>query len=242
MTQEKLYIIMPAYNEDMNIEKVIRHWHPIVEKIGPESRIVVIDDGSRDHTWRILQECQIRYPQLLPLHKENGGHGPAVLYGYHFAIQNHADYIFQTDSDGQTRAEEFWKFWNRRSLCGLLVGKRVHRQDGLDRMMVTRILRLVILFIFHVWIEDANTPYRLMKQEELRQVLSMIPSDYPLPNVMMSVIYKKQRRRVLYYPITFLPRQGGKNSINLKKIVKIGWNALSDFRNFSKMWFGGKRA
>ena len=43
--------------------------------------------------------------------KTNGGHGHTVLYGYRYAIEKGANYIFQTDSDGQRNPEEFDQFW-----------------------------------------------------------------------------------------------------------------------------------
>ena len=52
---EKLYIVIPAYNEEENIEQVVRDWYPVVEGIGGESRLVVIDDGSKDSTWAKMQ-------------------------------------------------------------------------------------------------------------------------------------------------------------------------------------------
>lgn len=52
-------------------------------------------------------KSQDRYPQLIGITKPNSGHGATVLYAYKYAIQNGADYVFQTDSDGQTLTEEF---------------------------------------------------------------------------------------------------------------------------------------
>ena len=50
-------------------------------------------------------------PLLVAQTKPNGGHGSTVLYGYRYAIENGADYVFQTDSDGQTPPSEFDEFW-----------------------------------------------------------------------------------------------------------------------------------
>src|SRR5699024_11697698 len=63
---DRLYIVIPAYNEEENIEQVIRDWHPVVERHSAEgtSRLVVIDDGSKDGTYKILQEYQKKYPLL----------------------------------------------------------------------------------------------------------------------------------------------------------------------------------
>ncbi len=231
--EEKLYIVMPAYNEEENIEMVIAGWHPIVEKVGRESRLVIMDDGSKDHTFEKLRECEKKYPQLIGVTKKNEGHGATVLEAYRYAIANGADYIFQTDSDGQTVPEEFWQLWDNRKKGGLHIGQRKEREDGISRIFVTRVLRFVLFLVFKVWAVDANTPFRLMEAKELQEVLKKIPEGFNLSNVIMTVVYEK-KKAVTYYPITFHPRQGGKNSINLKKICKIGWQAVKDFHKISK--------
>ena len=105
---DTLYIVIPAYNESENIKRTIEEWCPVVEKHngGGASRLVIINDGSRDDTYEIASaECET-HPLLTVLTKPNGGHGSTVLYGYRYALENGADYIFQTDSDGQTDPEE----------------------------------------------------------------------------------------------------------------------------------------
>lgn len=220
---------MPAYNEEANIEKVISDWYPIVEKIGEGSRLVIIDDGSKDRTYELMKKAAKNRPQFVPLTKENKGHGATVLYGYQYALREKPDYIFQTDSDGQTNPDEFWGFWEQRHRYDMLIGHRNKREDGLSRIFVTKVLGLVIRVCFHVKVTDANTPFRLMKAEVLRQQIRLIPKDFNLSNVLISVIYAKKKLKVKYIPITFRPRQGGKNSINLKKIFGIGCQAVRDF-------------
>ncbi len=87
---DNLFIIAPAYNESANIEKFINDWYPIVEKydVDGTSRLVIVNDGSKDNTYEIVKECAAKMPLLTPLTKANGGHGSAILYGYRFAIQN----------------------------------------------------------------------------------------------------------------------------------------------------------
>ena len=159
---DRLYIVIPAYNEEENIEQVIRDWYPVVERHSAEgtSRLVVIDDGSKDGTYKILQEYQKKYPLLEAVTKPNAGHGATVLYGYHYALEHGADYVFQTDSDGQTLPEEFEPFWEQREQYDLLIGKRCHRQDGKSRIFVTRVLRLVVGLTFRVWVEIDRNDHR----------------------------------------------------------------------------------
>lgn len=234
-TADNLYIVMPAYNEEMNIEAVTREWHPIVEKIGGDSRLVVIDDGSKDATYEKLMELKKELPRLEALTKQNGGHGATLLYGYHYALEQGADYIFQTDSDGQTLPEEFEEFWNQRQEYGVLIGARNKRQDGLSRVFVTKVLKIVLRLIFGINIEDANTPFRLMKRDILLKYIEKVPKDFNLSNVMLMVLFIKNKESVKFIPITFRPRRGGENSINLVKITKIGWQAVKDFSALRKI-------
>lgn len=235
---DRLYIIIPAYNESANIRRTVEEWYPVVERHhgGGTSRLVVIDDGSRDQTLEILRDCAKTKPLLLPLTKENGGHGAAVLYGYHYALKEGADYVFQTDSDGQTVPEEFEAFWRRRKNYDMVIGWRRERQDGFGRILVTRVLKAVVLLCFQVNIADVNTPYRLMKASTLKKYIGLIPKNFNLSNVLLCVIFVKKKCRVKFIPITFRKRQGGVNSINMKKITAIGIRALKDFARLSLRW------
>ncbi len=233
-SNDVLYIVIPAYNEEMNIEAVAREWHEVVAGIGPESRLVIINDGSKDHTYDKLVELSKDLPQLLPVTKPNGGHGATVLFGYHYCVDHHADYIFQTDSDGQTLPSEFPPFWAQRTEHAAIIGSRNHRQDGFSRVFVTKVLKLVVRVIFGLKVKDANTPYRLMSRETLVRYLPRIPKDFNLSNVLLTVLMVDAKEDVLFLPITFRPRQGGVNSINMKRIFKIGRQAVKDFKQIKQ--------
>lgn len=233
---EKLYIVIPAYNEESNIEQVINDWYPIIEKYNGnmESRLLVIDDGSKDNTYEVLTKLAQSRPLLLPVTKVNSGHGATVLYGYNFALDNGADFIFQTDSDGQTIASEFHQFWEQREQYDMLIGWRNNRADGFARIFVTKVLKFVLNLCFGVNIKDANTPFRLMNAKILKNYIGNVPKDFNLSNVIISVIYAKAKKKVKYIPITFRARQGGVNSINMKKIFVIGKKAIKDFYEINK--------
>lgn len=233
----KIYFVMPAYNEAENIENTIQQWYPVVKKLadeGEESRLAIANDGSKDNTFAIMQGLKEKYPLFEPLDKPNSGHGATVLYLYRHAIKNGADFIFQTDSDGQTNPDEFWQMWEKRKMFDFQIGYRKGREDGGSRIFVTKTLRLVVWMMFHVWVTDANTPFRLMATDKLQPIMDVIPADYFLCNVAISAIAVKWHYKIGWYTITFRPRQGGVNSINMKRIFKIGWKALSDFMTINK--------
>lgn len=234
---KSIYFVMPAYNEEANIEDVIKQWHPICERInqlGDNAKLVIANDGSKDNTYKIMKNLEEKYPYFIAIDKPNSGHGATVLYLYRYAIDNGADYVFQTDSDGQTLPDEFWQMWDNKEKYDFQIGTRGGRQDGGSRVFVTKTLRFVVWCMFHVWVKDANTPFRLLDVEKLKPILDIIPTDYNLANVAVSAIAVRWNYNIAWYPITFRPRQGGVNSINMKRIFKIGVKALSDFRMINK--------
>ena len=231
---EKLYIVIPAYNEEQNIRGVIDAWYPIVEKIGNDSKLVIINDGSKDNTFEIMQEYAKKKPMLLPLTKPNGGHGPTLLYGYRFALKEGAQYIFQTDSDGQTDPHEFAKFWEQRHEYDAIIGNRVVRGDGKARKFVENTVCFLLKLYFGVKVKDANAPFRLMKASLVSKYIDKLWEDYNLPNIMFTTYFSFYNEKIKFEEISFKPRQAGTNSINIKKIIKIGWKALSDFKILKK--------
>ena len=230
-----LYIVMPAYNEEDNIELVVKQWYPLLERKAEKSRMVIADYGSSDRTHEILLKLrETEYPKLEILDTHNQFHGPKVLALYRYAISQGADYIFQTDSDGQTDPGEFRKFWELRNEYDGIFGNRTIRGDGQSRAFVEKVVCLLLYIYFGVKIPDANAPFRLMKAETVNKYLSKFMEDYALPNIMITTYFSYYRERMLFQEITFKPRLRGNNSINFKKIIKIGWKSLKDFAWFRK--------
>lgn len=231
-----LYVVIPAYNEEANIEQCINDWYPIVSRHSGngKSRLVIINDGSKDSTYEVMKKLAEELPLFTPLTKTNGGHGHTVLYGYQYAIDNGADYIFQTDSDGQTNPEEFEAFWDFASDFDAVIGNRTVRGDGNDRKFVENTVCFFLKCIFGIKVDDANAPFRLMKASLVDKYIWKIPEDFNIPNIMFTTYFVYLHEKVKFIPISFKPRQGGKNSINVKKIVEIGWKAVGDFRRLRR--------
>lgn len=231
---ESLYIVMPAYNEEANIETVVRQWYPMLEGKGETSRLVIADSGSTDKTHEILVNLQKELAQLDILTDTERQHGPKVIALYDYAIRNGIDYVFQTDSDGQTNPDEFDTFWRLRDQYDGIFGYRNHRGDGKSRAFVENVVCFLLKFYFGVKVPDANAPFRLMKVDVVKKYLHKLPSDFNIPNIMMTTYFVYYKERVTFRTISFKPRQGGVNSINIPRIVKIGWKALGDFRELKK--------
>ena len=89
--------------------------------------------------------------------------------------------------------------------------------------------------IFHIDVEDANTPYRLIKHDVLAKYYKQIPKSFNLSNVLLAVLLVYNKEKIKFLPITFRNRQGGVNSINFKNITKIGTKAIKDFKEIKKV-------
>lgn len=233
---ETLYIVMPAYNEEANIKATLDAWYPVIEKHNKtgNSRLVVVNDGSKDNTYKTMQEYAETHPLFVPLTKPNGGHGSTVIFAYDYAIKSGADWIFQTDSDGQTNPDEFENFWNERDNYDAIFGNRTVRGDGKSRAFVEKVVCMLVKHYFGVKVPDANAPFRLMRADKVSKYLGKLKPDYNLPNIMMTTYFVYYKDRVTFKEISFKPREKGTNSINIKKIIKIGQQALKDFRELKK--------
>ncbi|MEE8885749.1 MAG: glycosyltransferase family 2 protein [Eubacteriales bacterium] len=233
---DTLFIIMPAYNESANIRQTVENWYPIVEAHdgGGTSRLVVLNDGSTDNTLEVLQELESSRELMTVISKPNSGHGPTLIRGYHYALDSGADYIFQTDSDGQTDPADFDRFWRRRMSYDALFGNRTNRADGRSRKFVEKTLCRMLKHYFGVSVPDANAPYRLMRADYVRSLLPLFPEDYFLPNVMLTALGVYYGKNIRFLPVYFRKRQGGTDSVNVGKIARIGFDSLADFRKIRK--------
>ena len=85
---EKLAVIMPVYNEEEAIGKVLDKWVSALDKIGMEYTINPYNDGSKDDSLKVIQAKEKEYPGKVIAHtKPNGGHGPTILQGYREAAE-----------------------------------------------------------------------------------------------------------------------------------------------------------
>lgn len=229
-----LFIVMPAYNEEENIENVVKSWYSILAGKSDNSRLVVADSGSTDNTHGILNALKENYPKLEILSYTGKQHGPKIIALYDYAIKQGADYIFQTDSDGQTDPAEFESFWKMRDQYDGIFGHRKKRGDGVSRAFVEKVVCILLRIYFGVRVPDANAPFRLMNSKCVKKYLYNFPKDYNLPNIMITTYFVYYKEKYIFKPISFRQRQGGINSINIPKIIRIGWKAMGDFRTLKK--------
>lgn len=233
-SEDTLYVVMPAYNEEKTIEQVVVSWAKVLKNGSKMSRIVVADSGSTDGTHEILMGLKKKIKQLEILENTKQFHGPKVIALYKYAIEKGADYIFQTDSDGQTDPKEFAEFWKNRLEYDGVVGYRKKRGDGKARAFVEKVVCWLLGLFFKVKVPDANAPFRLMSVVLVKKYIKRIPQDYALPNIIMTAYFARFNENIVFREVSFESRTKGTNSINMKKIFMIGFESIFSFFAFRK--------
>jgi len=221
---------MPVYNEEASLRKVVCEWFDEIENWTENFIFLAIDDGSKDRSLALLGRLREKFGPRLVIHsRTNRGHGQSCLEGYRMAGEMGAEYVFQIDSDGQCDPQYFFRLWRIRRQYAVIYGVRTRRDDGLMRLMVSMVLRVMILLAFRVVCMDANVPYRLMRTEAVIGHVARIPAHIYLANAALAVLLAKNKEiRHAYISIGFRERYGGEPSIPSSVFAK---KAVEFYRN-----------
>ncbi len=158
---ESLTIAIPAYNEQENIEWVIKDTLKSLPKYFKDYEVVVVDDGSSDNTGKIVDRLIKKYPQLKVVHQPNGGYSKAMLAGIKAASK---DYVAYLPADGQFLVEDMRHCFEIMSNFDLILGYRGSRPDyPTKRIVMSYGYLLLLLFLFDIkyidvgWVNIWNT-------------------------------------------------------------------------------------
>ncbi len=221
----ELAVIIPAYNEEENIEKTLSLWSEVLEKLKIDYQIHIYNDGSKDST-RERIESFCRQNKKIKLHnQENIGHGPTLIKGYKENIDS--TWIFQADSDNEIPPQYFSKMWEKRNNFDFLIGKRTNRKSPLTRKIVSFISRILVWIFYSKRIYDVNSPFRLMKTEKFKPLFKILPPQIFAPNLLVSGFAGYKRLSIFEFPVPYSKRNFGKESLNLKKLF---FSSLRSFK------------
>ena len=227
----ELAVVMPVYNEAANVSAVLREWFDSLRIVAPNFVLFAVNDGSKDRTAEILDSLRKELgPRLRVVNKSNSGHGLTCREGYELALRGGSPWIFQIDSDGQCDPVFFDTLYRNRVGYDCVFGHRRTRDDGIGRVIISFCCRFLLWLVTGTYLTDPNVPYRLMRSSALRKALRKVPADFELQNIGLTFALKQQPELAWKYcPIHFRARRGGENSINYRKIAKMGINLLRDF-------------
>jgi glycosyltransferase involved in cell wall biosynthesis len=205
----RLLIIIPAFNEEASIGRVIVQVYEAV----PAADIVVINDGSTDATALIAEKCGAVVLNL----PHNLGIGSAMQTGFMYARNNQYDIAIQVDGDGQHDPQEIPEIVGRlvSSDADVVIGSRYIEDRGYitpwQRRMGIIILSAIISFIVRKHITDPTSGFRALNRRAIHFCAHDYPFDYPEPESV--VLFKQAGLKVHEIPVTMNPRYGGQSSI-----------------------------
>lgn len=211
----KLLVIVPAYNEEKSILKVLAS----IRKAEPTADTIVINDCSTDRTADILAENEARHIDL----SINLGIGGAMQTGYIYAQQRGYDFAVQVDGDGQHDPKEIKRLLaaQQKESADLVIGSRFLGEKSFQSSFSRRIG--IKIFAYITWIltgqkiSDATSGFRLANKAVIDLYAAYYPSDYPEPEVI--VYLKNHGMKIAETPVRMEERQGGKSSITPLKSI-----------------------
>jgi glycosyltransferase involved in cell wall biosynthesis len=167
MAAPNLSVVIPAYNEENNIRKVIDLTVSSLDELSYE--IVVVDDGSKDKTVPIVEKLMEKYPMLrLIEHPINMGYSDALRTGFNSC---NGEYITFIDADLQNRPEDIPKLleWVDKGY-DIVIGWRKDRKDILIRIIVSRTWNSLCHLLFFMPFPDINGKPKVFKAEILKDI------------------------------------------------------------------------
>lgn len=189
--EDRVCILMPVFDEESDIEEIVRKWHEVVTKIGMESSLVVIDDCSDDNTFLILQGLTDEFPFLKPIRREeSGGYEAAINNGYKYAINAEVEYIFEVEGNNLIDPSEFWKLWKMRKNSYIVVGYTNNIINILIGIIPAIVFQFLVLVITFVGIRQSNSRFRLSKRQIIATYGKVIPESFGLANSMIAIMAK----------------------------------------------------
>lgn len=237
MKKLELMAIMPVYNEEGTIRKVVQEWHDELCSLNIRFELHVYNDGSKDASLTILRELEQDLEHLMVHDQPNKGHGPTILQSYKNA--SNVQWIFQVDSDNEVRPESFHLLWEKRDQYDFLLGRRSNKYNPWPRRLVSAVAAGLVRSFFGQGVSDVNSPFRLMRLDAFRDDFLLIPDEIFAPNVIVTGIACLRKMRIFEIEIPYQFRQTGTVSINKMKLLRVAWR--SGVETLSFIWSHRKK-
>lgn len=211
----KKLVIIPAYNEEKNIAKVV---NDIKENLR-DFDYIVVNDGSTDNTLCVCIENGFNFISL-PV---NLGIGGAMQTGYRYAFRNNYDYAIQIDGDGQHNSSDVRKLLNliEEEKVNLVIGSRFIKKEGFQSTALRRLginyFSKLINILTGAIVTDPTSGFRICDKTVIKYFASCYPKDYPEPESIIMIL--KEGLKILEVDTEMKERNEGISSINKIKSV-----------------------
>jgi glycosyltransferase involved in cell wall biosynthesis len=223
-----LSVFFPAYNDAGTIASLVVVAHMTAREITDQHEVIVIDDGSPDHTGALLDELARTYSWLKVVHHPNNrGYGGALRSGFAAASK---ELVFYTDGDAQ---------YDPRELARLLAaltnevdfvnGFKISRNDPLHRVVIGKLYHWFVKLAFGLRLRDVDCDFRLMRRSVFDKVTLTRSSGVICVELMKKV--QDHGYRIAEVPVHHFHRSYGKSQFfNVRRVAR----TLLDL---SRLWY-----
>ncbi len=203
-----LSVFFPAYEDGNSIGALVTRVFEVLESHVPDHEVIVVNDGSKDHTGRVLQQLQDIYgPERMRIvtHPRNLGYGAALRSGFAAATK---EFVFYTDGDGQYDVRELPLLLDACGPMGSWVnGYKANRADSAHRLMIGGLYNQFSRWLFSLYLRDVDCDFRLIR----RSLIDVDQLTSTSGTICVELVHQLESNghRATEVPVSHLPRLHG---------------------------------
>ena len=186
--------------------------------------IIVVNDGSADHTGEVLEELKGRYPRLrVVTHEKNRGYGGALRSGFSHATR---DLVFYTDGDAQYDPRELDRLVAALADdVEMVQGYKIQRHDPINRIIIGKLYHLLVNWLFDLRMRDVDCDFRLIRRSVFDRI--QLESDSGIICVELMTRFRQAGGRLTEVPVHHFHRAYGVSQFfNVKRVTRVGIDLL----------------
>jgi len=217
----KVAVVVPAHNEEENIEKLVNDIDNVLRQLKIQNQIVIVDDNSNDNTATILKELSKKMTNLTPVYRYDGvcGVGLTLREGIKAAKNN--DVIVTMDGDFSHDPKEIPKLIQGiKNGADLVIGSRYMKGGRADmprsRIIISGLYNVLSKLFLQTFVNDLTTGFRAMKQKAIEKVELKSEGFEIHPEIHLKIY--KEGFKVIEVPIHYHRRGGGTSKLRYFKV------------------------
>lgn len=216
-----LSVVIPARDEEGSVASTVEQLHDTLRARNIAHEIVVVNDGSRDGTWALLQELAGRIPTLKPVdNKGPNGFGRAIVCGLDHMTGDAVVIMMADCSDSPDEVVRYWELLNSGYEC--VFGSRFIKGGGVHdypthKLILNRIVNWGIKVIFHIPLNDTTNAFKAYRSEVIEGCRPLIAPHF---NLTVEIPLKAIVRGYTWtsMPITWRNRRAGVPKLKIKEM------------------------
>ena len=216
-----LSIVIPARDEEGCIASTVEHLHVELKLRGVPHEIIVVDDGSKDGTWEILQRLREKIPGLRPVKNEGmHGFGRAILCGLDGMKGDAVTIMMADESDDCRDVVRYWEKLNEG--CDCVFGSRFMKGGGVIdyprfKLFVNRLANYFLSVLFHIKLNDTTNAFKAYRKTVIDGCRPLIAPHFNLTvELPLKAIVRGYSWTVI--PITWRNRRHGEAKLKIKEM------------------------